>query len=175
MARLALLGTLLAILVCGCSATDTLGERSQVCIGEPTQPITSSELRQALRQYGFTVLTETGAAAVICDLPPRQRMPIAFSNIIFEGPDENTKQHRQISKREGHYYCGLRRGPIWGTELNEDLDAPPASPIFGGDKAEFKFANLECTIYPEGDRKGEQVRNLQQVVRDLVSAVEQRS
>ena len=72
-------------------------------------------------------------------------------------------------EREGHVFCGLRRAPIWGWTLKEDPNAPPASPIFFGDKATFFFANLECTLYPQGERRDQQVRNLQAAVRELVS------
>jgi hypothetical protein len=91
-------------------------------------------------------------------------MPVSLTNIFFDGPHKNIQSHRKVSRREGHIGCGLRRGPIWGPTLESDLDAPPASPIFSGKKAEFKLANLECTIYPEGPRSGVQVRNLQRAM-----------
>lgn len=94
-------------------------------------------------------------------------MPISVTNVLFEGPHENIDAHEEIAAREGHVGCGLRRGPIWGWQLDEDLDAPPASPIFSGEKAVFSFANVECTLYPEGERREEQIRNLQRAMRDL--------
>ena len=170
MGRAALLTTLIAVLGCGCSASQpdlSAPESSQACIDEPTQPLTDTELTQALRRHGFTVYPIPGDA--ICELAPSERMPISVGNVLFDGPHENIDKHDEISGREGHVSCGLRRAPIWGWKLDEDLDAPAASPIFSGDKATFKFANLECTIYPEGEQSDQQVRNLQGAVRDLVS------
>ena len=114
------------------------------------------------------------AGDAICDAPVAERMPVTVSNIHFEGRNENIEGHDEIGEREGHVICGLRRGPIWGWKVDEDLDAPPASPIFSGDKATFSFANLDCTLYPQGDRSAEQVRNPQAAVRELVGVARQK-
>jgi hypothetical protein len=139
----------------------------QACVGEPTRPLTIAELMRALRRHGFTVYRIPGDA--ICDVPVAERMPVRVGNVLFEGPNDNYDRRDEIIAQEGHVFCGLRRGPIWGWKLDENLAAPPASPIFSGDKAEFSFANLECTLYPEGARRDLQVRNLQRAVQDLVS------
>jgi hypothetical protein len=156
----------LSILLCGCvGVTDNITQPSQSCVGEPTEPITASELARSLKRHEFSVHPILGDA--ICDGPVSDRMPVSLGNVHFEGPHENIDRHAEITRREGHVFCGLRRGPIWGWRLDEDLNAPPASPIFSGDKATFSFANLECTLYPEGARRQEQVRNLQRAVREL--------
>ena len=169
MGRLASIGAILLVaLGCGCTGTlDDSGDiPSQACLGEPTKPLTAAELRQALRRQGFTVFPIPGDA--ICETPAAERMPVSLGNVISEGPNDNYDRRDEITAREGHLFCGLRRGPIWGWRLDEDLDAPPASPVFSGDKAEFYFANLECKLYPEGERKERQVRNLHRAVRELV-------
>lgn len=135
------------------------------CLDEPTRPLTAADATRALRRHGFTVFRDR--TDVVCDAPAGERMPVSLTNILFEGPHENISAHDEVSEREGHVACGLRRKPIWGWKLDEDLDAPPASPIFSGDKATFSFANLECTLYPEGQRAQKQVRNLQYAVREL--------
>ena len=127
------------------------------CAGEPTRPLTAPEATRVLRRHGFTVRPEP--ADVICDAPdPDEDMPVSLSNSAVD----DTRL-----EREGHLLCGLRRGPIWGWKLDEDLEAPPSSPLFSGDKATFSFANLECTLYPRGDRGRAQVRSIQQAVREL--------
>ena len=167
MARAALLTSILMAVASGCARAPRAYEApSQTCLGEPTQPLTAAELTRALRQHGFHVYRVPGDA--ICEAPAPERMPVSVSNILFEGPHENLDAGDAIREREGHVFCGLRRGPIWRWTLDEDLDAPPSSPIFSGDKATFFFANLECTLYPEGERSDEQVRNLQLAVRELV-------
>jgi hypothetical protein len=125
------------------------------------------ELIRTLRRHGFTVFRIPGDA--ICYTPVAERMPVSVGNVISEGPHDNYDRRDEITEREGHVFCGLRRGPIWGWKLDENLDAPPASPAFSGDKAEFYFANLECKLYPEGERKDAQVRKLQRAIRELVS------
>ena len=87
------------------------------------------------------------------DVPVPERMPVSVEN--------------ESNERDGHLFCGLRRAPIWGWNLSADVDAPPASPVFAGDKAEFSFANLECTLYPRGERGDEQIGRLQSAVREL--------
>ena len=164
----ALLLTILLAAVGGCDPGSTpsgYDQPSQACAREPTAPLTAAELTRTLRANGFTVFPEPGVA--ICDVPATERMPISVTNVLFEGPHENIDAHEEIAAREGHVGCGLRRGPIWGWQLDEDLDAPPASPIFSGEKAVFSFANVECTLYPEGERREEQIRNLQRAMRDL--------
>lgn len=166
--RLAL-GGLLAALCCGCVVLPEppAAQVNRSCLDEPTRPLTAADATRTLRRRGFTVRRDRGD--VVCDAPAGERMPVSLTNIFFEGPHENIGAHDEVSEREGHVACGLRRAPIWGWKLDEDLEAPPASPIFSGDKATFSFANLECTLYPEGDRKEEQVRNLQRAVRELAA------
>ena len=169
MRRLAVAAILVTV-GCGCvgPAVDSVDDLpSQECVGEPTRPLTATELMRTLRRHGFTVFRIPGDA--ICDAPMAERMPVSVGNVLSEGPHDNYDLRDEITEREGHVFCGLRRGPIWGWELDEDLDAPAASPVFSGDKAEVYFANLECKLYPEGVRKGVQVHNLQRAVRDLVS------
>lgn len=172
MTRMVVLSSMLVVLVGGCSDMTDAHEPSQACVEEPTRPLTAAELTRALRGHGFTVFPIPDDA--ICELPPSERMPVSLGNLFFEGPHENIEQHDQIMEREGQVFCGLRRTPIWGMDVTEDLNAPPASPIFSGDKAEFKFANLECTIYPSGEQSDEQIRNLQRVVRELARLARQK-
>jgi hypothetical protein len=166
MRRARLFAPLLLILLCGCvGMTDDITQPSQDCVGEPTEPLTASELAGSLRRHEFSVHPIPGDA--ICHGPVPDRMPVSLGNVLFEGPHENIDRHDEITRREGHVFCGLRRRPIWGWTLDEDLNAPPASPIFSGDKTTFSFANLECTLYPEGARREVHVRNLQRAVREL--------
>jgi hypothetical protein len=123
------------------------------CLDEPTRPLTGSEATQVLRRHGFMV--ERVRDDAICAAPPDERMPVSLTNY---DRDEATP----------FVSCGLRRGPIWGWKLDENLDAPPSSPIFSGRKAEFSFANLECSIYPEGDETEVQIRRMQSAVHELV-------
>ena len=62
--------------------------------------------------------------------------------------------------REGTLYCGLHARPFPNPELRADTDAPAASPIFSGRKAEFALGNFECTLYPEGEETETQVAPL---------------
>jgi hypothetical protein len=168
-------GSLLAaaLLAGGCTSLSSGGESaaSTECAGDRTRPITQDVLIATLRQNGFTVHPDPTDVVCTSSDPvvrsdPDEDMPISVTNILFEGPHENIDLHDRIGKREGHVSCGLRRGPIWGA-LEKDLDAPAASPIFSGEKATFSVANVECTIYPDGPKSGEQVRNLDRAVTKL--------
>jgi hypothetical protein len=169
MCRSALFGAILLVaLGWGCTA-NTGGSSgdlpTQACADESTRPLTADELTRVLRRHGCTVFPVPGD--VICEVPVAERMPVRLGNVISQGPHDNYGERERITEHQGHLFCGLRRGPIWGWQLDENLKAPPASPIFSGDKAEFYFANLECTLYPEGERSDRQVHNLQSAVRDL--------
>jgi hypothetical protein len=159
--RLALAACVLLAAGCGeAPAPTSAGDAS--CAGDPTRPISAATLTRVLARHDITVRADYDG--VICGGfigSPEEEMPVKLGNDSDEGAME----------REGAVFCGLRRGPIWGPKLESNLDAPPASPIFSGTKAEFKVANLECTIYPEeGPRAAEQVRNLQRAVQSLARA-----
>ena len=68
---------------------------------------------------------------------------------------------------QGTVFCGLRRGPIWRGKLEQDLDAPASSPIFSGEKATFSVEDVECTVYPNGDESGRQVRNMDPAMKEI--------
>jgi hypothetical protein len=56
----------------------------------------------------------------------------------------NTDAQARAPKGEGTLYCELHESAIFGRRLTFDGDADPSSPIFNGDKAEAKLANVEC-------------------------------
>ena len=62
----------------------------------------------------------------------------------------NTDAEARAPEGEGTLYCDLHQGALFGRRLTFDGDADPSSPIFNGDKAEAKLANVECTLYPHG-------------------------
>lgn len=160
--RLALAACVLLAAGCG-GVPEPTSEPDTSCAGDPTRPIAAATLRRVLARHGITVRAHYDG--VICGGfigSPEEEMPVKLGNDSDEAAME----------REGTVFCGLRRGPIWGPRLESNLDAPPASPIFSGRKAEFKVANLECTIYPEdGPQADEQVRNLQHAVQSLARRV----
>jgi hypothetical protein len=94
-----------------------------------------------------------------------------ITNVHFDGPDENIDQHDEIGKREGAVFCGVTRGSVWGKTLRKDPDAPAASPIFSGEKAEFFLGNTVCTIYPDGNGSGEQVAKLDAAMEELAGSL----
>ena len=154
----------LVLLVSGCSwpFSRAAEEPEPACAGEPTSPLTAAEVTEMLHKHSINVYPDPTRA--ICD--PRaddEDMPVSLTNI----PSRNLDSQQPVTAREGHVFCGLRRSPVWGWKLRQDLDAPPASPIFSGDKARFFFANLECTIYPEGARSRAQVARLARAVKEL--------
>jgi hypothetical protein len=144
---------LLAVLATGCGGVPAPAteEQDTSCAGEPTKPIAARTLKRVLARHDIHV--RLYYEGVICGGSigsPEEEMPVQLSNDHDEAAME----------REGTVYCGLRRGPIWGGKLEQDLDAPASSPIFSGEKAEFSVANVECSIYPDGDGSGRQVRNM---------------
>jgi hypothetical protein len=131
------------------------------CPGGTAAPLTSAEVATALREEGFSVYEDDEG----CD--GAEDKAIELTNILFSGPHENISEHAEIGATEGYVGCGVGRKPLFGNQLDSDLDAPPASPFFSGDKAEFLLANIQCTIYPEGDDKAGQVERLRRALEKL--------
>jgi hypothetical protein len=148
-----------ALLTAGCGGVPGPGGSGvdTSCAGEPTRPITSAMLKRTLEQNGFTVRPDR--ESVICGGlgSADEEMPVELTNSLDS----------EVADREGTVFCGLRRGPIWGAELEKDLDAPASSPIFSGEKAEFSVANVECSVYPKGPRSGAQVRSMERVMEEI--------
>jgi hypothetical protein len=90
-----------------------------------------------------------------------------LANVVSSGPHENLSEQDEIDAKQGSVHCAIYRESLFGRTLASDLDAPAASPIFSGDKAEFFLANVQCTIYPQGEAKAEQVARLQHVMEAL--------
>jgi hypothetical protein len=137
------------------------------CEGGRAEPISTQRLRQTLRQHSFTV--EPVGRDATCGAGDGPKTLAVLSNVRFDGPFENLDQSDEITEREGMIICGVRSHPFPGQRntLGKDLDAPPASPIFNGKKAEFFLANVECAVYPQGGRSGQQVANLDQAMSEL--------
>ena len=155
--KAALISAFLVALMAACGGVGSPAEQDDSCVGDPTRPITTEVLRRVLDRHDVTVRAHYDG--VICGGAIGSRdeeMPVELSN----------EQNEAAVAREGTVFCGLRRGPIWGRKLEQDLDAPASSPIFSGEKATFSVANVECTVYPDGDESGRQVRN-------MVSAMEE--
>jgi hypothetical protein len=149
-----------ALMASGCSEVSS-DPQIPKCPGGAAAPLSSTEVATALREQGFSVFEDdegcAGAEDKVMDL----------TNILFSGPHENISEHAEIGATEGHVGCGLGREPLFGNKLDSDLEAPAASPFFSGDKAEFLLANVQCTIYPEGDDKAGQVARLQRAMEAL--------
>ena len=168
---------LLIFLLPACDAFDEglSYEETPLCAGGEARPLSISSVSRALREQGFTVAR--ARRSEFCGGPGREVIPRGkrvvadLTNIHFDGPHENIDQHDEVTDREGHVGCVVLRSDVWGRRLRADLDAPAASPIFSGDKAQFFLANVECTIYPSGDRKAEQVDNMHRVMRSLEASL----
>jgi hypothetical protein len=156
------LGFLLAVaatLTAACAADEF---QVPACGHGPTEPVTIEEALSTLRAHSFTVFVEEESELCGGSLAEE-----AIGNVVESGPNRNVSDFEEISKREGMLLCTLRPEPLGDSKLYVDTDAPPASPIFSGDKAEFGLANFECTLYPEGDGKAEQVARLHDAFREL--------
>ncbi|MGH3101201.1 MAG: hypothetical protein ACRDPU_09425, partial [Thermoleophilia bacterium] len=148
--RPALMSAFVVALAAACGGVASPAEQDTSCAGDPTKPVTTEMLKRVLAGRDITVRAHYDG--VICGgaIGSREEeMPVELSN----------DQDEAAMEREGTVFCGLRRGPIWGRKLEQDLDAPASSPIFSGEKATFSVANVECTVYPDGDESGRQVRN----------------
>jgi hypothetical protein len=156
--RAALMSVLLIALAVACGGVASPAEQDDSCAGDPTRPVTAEVLKRVLAAHDITVRAHYDG--VICGgaIGSREEeMPVELSN----------DQDEAAMERQGTVFCGLRRGPIWGGKLEQDLDAPASSPVFSGEKATFSVENVECTVYPNGDETGRQVRNMAAAMKEI--------
>jgi hypothetical protein len=134
------------------------------CEGGPTRPLTKRVVVSNLRKHGFAVRSSTNSdlcQAFDPSLGGNDRAAFEISNGGSASPDD-------VEQNEGTLSCILRKGPIWGAKLQKDLDAPSASPIFNGRKAEFYVENVDCVLYPGGHEPDAQVSRLERALESLV-------
>lgn len=143
------------------------GYEAPVCEGRPTRPVTKTQLEQVLERQGFRMYSdrESGLCSAVDIEVVLENLPVSDAGRL-SGDDESN-----IRERYGHVICDLRRAPLSSEPgLHKDLDAPAASPIFHGPKAEFWIENAACTIYPDdgGDYDADsQVRRLERAMEEL--------
>jgi hypothetical protein len=159
------------LLLLGCAEVPG-ADSIPACKGGKAEPISIKRVRATLRSHGFTAEPEEREA--ICGPGEGPEAVAVITNSHFDGPFENIHQHAEIARREGVVICAVRRSPLVRSRadtLQKDFDAPAASPIFNGKKAEFYLANVECTIYPEGDQSGQQVAALDAAMVELEASL----
>jgi hypothetical protein len=105
------------------------------CAGGSTRPLTPDAVVRVFRAEGLTAVASIKAED--CD------QTIAY-DVANTGPSQD---------REGWLTCSLYGTPIFRRVPDLNLKAPSNSPIFGGRKATFYFANIECFFYPETDEQ----------------------
>src|ERR1051326_2463810 len=145
--------SLMLLTSCGNPTSVVRNAVSGSCRGGSAKPLSRTVVLSALRKHGFSVRSST--TSDLCQsFDPSLR---GAERPAFEISNEASGSYDEVQQKEGALSCILRRGPIWGSKLQTDLRAAPASPIFNGRKARFWFENLECTLYPGGDTPGRQV------------------
>lgn len=131
-------------------------DSSPACSNEAASPLSVKQVIDALRRHRFTVYPDTTSADCSAE-----DIVMDVTNILFDGPHENIASHAEISAREGHLGCAVRRGPIYGGESEiQTLEAEV-------DKFKLVLANVECTIYLDRERRAIQLANLKRALLDL--------
>ena len=155
------------VLVAALAATGCGGDRLASheargrCTGRAA-PLTGAIVVPVLRRHGFSVTSSTtDPSCQSMDASIRGREALGFSVT-------NTDAAAKAPEGEGTLYCDLSEGAVWGRKLTFDGDAEPSSPIFNGDKAEAKLANLDCTLYPHSRLD---VWKLRRAMRELAARV----
>jgi hypothetical protein len=144
--------------------TETLLPSPEKCRG-PGEPISIDLAVKTLRKHGFTVFRDSNSAS--CGGRSRDEHILTdLTNVLFSGPHENIESHDEITKREGHLICTVRRRPIYGGGGRVQDRTEP------GEEASLILANLECGLYPEdaGDRATYEKR-LREALRKLQAAL----
>jgi hypothetical protein len=148
MTRVALFAFLAFAAGCVPGTSGRAMEMGSDCRHGSAQPITADEALSALRVHGFTVYREE--ESLFCGGDNSAEDVIA--NVLQSGPPENFTDPGEITGREGTLYCGLHARPFPNAELHADSDAPAASPIFSGRKAESPSAASNARSIRRGTR-----------------------
>ncbi|MGZ8741013.1 MAG: hypothetical protein ACXWZ8_10505 [Gaiellaceae bacterium] len=139
---------------------------SDKCVGGRVKPLSPATVAAVFKQHGFSVRISTTSTNCQGFDAAFLNTPEAPAYSISNNPEwENS----EISDREGTLSCLLHKGPVWGSKLKRDLHAAPNSPIFSGRKAEFRYENLDCTLYPPEGREDAQVQRLDRAIAVIVS------
>jgi hypothetical protein len=146
----AVLLALCVLAVSGCDEIFVGEPELPRCSGGPASPLSAELVLQTLRGEGLSMGPEE--ASELC----------AIHDVVADFTNGEAN-----ANREGFVGCTVRRAPLRGNTLRIDPDAAPASPIFSGDKADLWLANVECTIYPEGNDKAGQVARLRRAMEKL--------
>ena len=160
------IGSLL-LFAAGCTDVIADGYEAPICEGRPTQPVTRGQLEQVLEDQGLRMYEdrESGTCSAV-------DIEVLLVNLPVSDADKaSADDESKIMESYGHVICYLRRAPLSSKPgLHKDLDAPAASPIFDGPKAEFSIANAACTIYPDDGadyNADSQVRRLERAMEEL--------
>ena len=132
------------------------------CRPGPGRPLGVHLVGRVLRDHGFAVKREADVA--ICSA---EDILVSLTNVS----DDEVSAGRTV-RRQGHLFCDVRRGAIYGRTLGRDRDATRASPVFSGRKAEFWIANVECSLYPEGPETEQQIDRLEGAMEALAATLQ---
>jgi hypothetical protein len=148
--RTTVLLALCVLAVSGCEEIVVGEPEPPRCSGGPASPLSAELVLQTLRDEGLTMGLEDESE--LC----------AIHDVVADFTNGEVN-----ASREGFVGCAVRKEPLRSNTLRVDRDAPPASPIFSGDKAKLWLANVECTIYPEGNDKAGQIARLERALERL--------
>jgi hypothetical protein len=148
----------LVLLVSSCAELGTDDELTG-CPGGTATPTATTAVVDALRSEGIGAYDyEDG-----CDGGAADQVA-TVTNVVDTGPHETDSDYDEIVADEGFVLCGIRRKAFRAHEVDVRPDVPAE---YAGDKTEVWLANVECTIYPEGDDKAGQIARLRRALEKL--------
>lgn len=164
LAPLALLGS---ACIGGVGSGQGVGRTSE-CTGRPTEPLSKTAVVATLHEHGLRAARSSTTSDECKGLDTlftsdRDLPAFAISN------DRDGGFEGGIHKREGTLHCLLYPDPAFGHELEGDTDAPAASPIFSGRKAQYYLENLECTFYPNETDAERQIARVSAALHELAA------
>lgn len=125
------------------------------CNDQLGRPLKARDVVAAFRAEGFTM--RSLPESFYCNTANFDRAN--SDRIIADVSNQRSvTMDEDVVDREGWATCDVSVGsPDFSTELFVDLNRGPDSPIFSGTKAVFSVANVDCKLYPHGDRSEEQI------------------
>ena len=120
-------------------------------------PLTEATVVTVLREHGIGVRRDTDT----CHAPD---VAAELINVRFDGPDAEAERNA-VERREGVVWCFLHARPAAGAGTTVQRDGVDV-------EVSFTLANLECTIFPEGEPSAPKIERLERAFAALARSLD---
>jgi hypothetical protein len=138
--------------------TTNASELNSTCTMKEGTPLRVDTVLGVLRNHGYSMY-------VVTDPVCGAGMVAKIANVQLSGPNVNNHDADRIMREEGHVICNI------GSEIllrgNQGRTVQRFTDDVGEAAARFYLGNVDCSIYPDSEKGGEQVASLEAAMHSL--------